>query len=196
MIELTPFSREEYLNSYIKDPDPLEDARRLMIRMWQGIGAKSSDKTGWRANINLNQNKANEWSSLSERILTVAGRLKQAQIERQDAFKLIDRYNRDGVLMYVDPPYLLSTRSKRLYKHEFTFEDHQHLLDVVAHSKAKIILSGYDSPLYDLELKDWNTATFEQNAETGVKRTEKLWCNFPLPQLVEQEQMELLGDAK
>ena len=45
-IEYTPWSREEYSLSYRKTGDDSEDARRFLVRMWQAIGAKSSDITG------------------------------------------------------------------------------------------------------------------------------------------------------
>lgn len=43
LILFTPFSREEYKLSYQVDPDPLEDARRFLVRCWQAIGAKKEE---------------------------------------------------------------------------------------------------------------------------------------------------------
>lgn len=42
--------------------------------------------------------------------------------------KLLDRYNRSTTFAYLDPPYLLETRSKRIYKHEYSKENHIELL--------------------------------------------------------------------
>ncbi|CCO11316.2 D12 class N6 adenine-specific DNA methyltransferase family protein [Carnobacterium maltaromaticum LMA28] len=179
VIQLTPLSREEYLLSYETSPDPLEDARRLMIRCWQAIGAKTSDKTGWRALIESNgSNTAKEWKEIWQRIIAVADRLRDAQIEHQDAIQLLSRYNRKGVLAYVDPPYLLETRSKRHYKHEFTDADHEALLDCLVNFKGNIILSGYESEMYNTWLKGWHKEYFSTNAEAGAKREEVLWMNF------------------
>ncbi|MCP8858909.1 DNA adenine methylase [Latilactobacillus curvatus] len=189
-VQLTPLSREEYELSYQISDDPVEDARRMLVRSWQAIGGKTSDKTGWRANINVNGSKINEWNHLDERIAAVATRLKQAQIEHQNAFKLLDRYNRPKVLAYVDPPYLLSTRTKRHYKHEFTDADHEALLDQLVNFDGYVILSGYESDMYNDFLADWSKIHFEVGVESGGRATETIWCNYAIQQPVRQ--MELI----
>lgn len=45
---LTPYSREEYDLSFEPCEDPLEKARRYMVRTTQAIGAKMDGKCGWR----------------------------------------------------------------------------------------------------------------------------------------------------
>lgn len=177
-IELTPLSREEHELAYEPSDDPIEDARRFMVRSWQAIGGKTSDHTGWRSNIDKIGGKVGEWNQLDERILAVADRLKDAQIEHQPALQILDRYNRPGVLAYVDPPYLLSTRTKRHYAVEMTDADHEALLDTLVRFKGKVILSGYPSSMYDSYLCDWHKRYFEAHAEAGQRRQEVLWCNF------------------
>ena len=46
LIKFTPWARDEYRLSYKTTGDPIENARRFLVRMWQAIGAKSSDITG------------------------------------------------------------------------------------------------------------------------------------------------------
>ena len=48
LIELTPFSREEYDLSYEACTDELEQARRTLVRLWQGRDGKTAYRTGWR----------------------------------------------------------------------------------------------------------------------------------------------------
>lgn len=178
-ILFTPHSREEYLGSYEVSDDSIEDARRLMVRCWQAIGAKTTDKTGWRSIIEPNgPNTAQEWKYVWERIEEVAYRLKGVQIEQQDAMQLLDRYNRLNVLAYVDPPYLLNTRSKRMYQHEIDDDYHRELLRLLNRFKGKVILSGYESDMYNNYLTDWHKLKFKQSAEAGASRMEVLWCNF------------------
>lgn len=82
-IQFTPHSREEYQLSYFTADDSVEDARRLMIRCWQAIGAKTSDITGWRSLIDSNgPGTAKEWKDIWKRIEEVAERLKDVQIEQ------------------------------------------------------------------------------------------------------------------
>ena len=71
------------------------------------------------------------------------------------ATDLIRRFDYENVFMYIDPPYLLSTRTGKQYKHEMTDKDHMEFLDTLLNSKAKIMLSGYRHPLYDEKLKEW-----------------------------------------
>jgi len=47
-IRWTPYSRQEYYDSYETTGDELEDARRFLIRCWMARGAKTSDRT-WMA---------------------------------------------------------------------------------------------------------------------------------------------------
>ncbi|MBZ0323634.1 DNA adenine methylase [Enterococcus casseliflavus] len=178
-ILLTPHSREEYLNSYETSDNPVEDARRLMVRCWQAIGAKTSDKTGWRSIISSNgPDTAAEWASVWERVEEVAFRLKGVQIEQQDATKLLTRYNRKDVLAYVDPPYLMNTRSKRLYACEFSDKEHLELLDILCNFEGTVILSGYESEMYNEKLDGWYKLKFNSKAESGASRQEVLWCNY------------------
>lgn len=180
-IKFTPLSREEYYKSY-GDPDlresEVERARRFLVRCWQAIGAKTSDRTGWRSLISSNgPDTAKEWDKLPGKIMKVADRLKEAQIEHQPAAKLLERYARKEVLVYADPPYIIETRTKRHYKHEMTIEDHVELLGVLNDHPGPVLLSGYTHPIYDKHLKHWKREEFQALAEAGAKRTEVLWIN-------------------
>lgn len=180
-IKFTPLSREEYYQSY-EDPDPkesdIEQARRFLVRCWQAIGAKTSDRTGWRSLIASNgPDTAKDWDRLPQKILLVADRLKQAQIENQPASKLIERYKRDDVLIYADPPYILETRTKRHYKHELTTEDHVELLKLLNDHPGPVLLSGYEHDLYNDLLNKWHKQSISVLAEAGAKRQEVLWIN-------------------
>lgn len=107
-------------------------------------------------------------------------RLKDAQIENTDALTLIERYNNENTLIYLDPPYLQNLRKKNMYKCEMSDEQHIEMLRLIKKSKSKIILSGYDNDLYNSELSDWTTAEKETTAQMGLHRTEKIWMNFEL----------------
>ncbi|WP_042472848.1 DNA adenine methylase [Bacillus ndiopicus] len=178
-INFTPLSREEYYAAYETDPEnQIEDARRFLVRCWQAIGAKTSDRTGWRSLISANgPDTAKEWSKLPQKILLVATRLKQAQIENQPATKLLERYARKDVLVYADPPYVIETRTKRHYKHEMTIEDHIELLEILDAHPGPVLLSGYAHDLYDSRLGHWQRETRTVMAEAGAKREEILWIN-------------------
>ena len=48
VLSLTPYSREEYDLSFEPCEDPVERARRYMVKTTQAIGAKMDGKCGWR----------------------------------------------------------------------------------------------------------------------------------------------------
>lgn len=178
LVDLTPFSREEYENSYTVNPDPLEDARLFLIRCWMAIGAKTSDITGWRSCIAPNSpDTPKQWSSIPGRIRPIMERLKSVQIENQDAIKLIDRYNRPYVFIYADPPYPLSTRSNRHYANEMTDPDHEELLDILKQHVGPVWLSSYENDLYNNTLHGWHKEYFDMTTEAGQKRIEVIYMN-------------------
>lgn len=175
---LTPMSRQEQMESVNENPDTLESARRFLTQSWQSIGGVQRHKTGWRSNIDKIGGKLHEWNEIPERILEVADRLKCAQIENQDAVKLLQRYNRKDVFAYVDPPYLLSTRKGRYYETDMEDNQHPEFLVILREFEGKFILSGYDNQLYDDILKDCYKIYINAQAEGGQSRTEVLWLNY------------------
>lgn len=81
-------------------------------------------------------------------------------------------------LIYLDPPYLPETRSKRkCYEHELTAEQHVELLEIIAALAARVMLSGYPSQLYDRRLAEWWRETRPVQTRGGI-RTECLWTNY------------------
>lgn len=177
-ISLTPHSREEYYLSYENATDDLERARRLIVRLWQGRGGKTSHRTGWRSMIEMNGPlPGKEWLRFPDKIAAVAERLIGVQIENQPAVELIKRYSRQNVLIYADPPYILSTRTTSSYKHEMSEVDHEELLLTLEEHPGPVILSGYSHPLYDERLKHWRRETKRAKAEAGAIREEVLWIN-------------------
>jgi len=190
-VYLTPWAREEYAESYSDsgEIDDVERARRFIVRMWQAIGAKSSTKTGWRKNIKAaNGNVARFCTNIPSNILAICQRLKHAspnnivQIDNIDAFEIIRRHNQHNCVIYADPPYLMETRNGRIYKHEFTNEQHRKLLALLMEHCGPVLLSAYKSPLYEDTLADWHRYETTCHTESATERTETLWCNYEASQ--------------
>lgn len=100
------------------------------------------------------------------------------------------RFNFEDVFMYLDPPYVLGTRTAKQYEHEMEDADHEELLKFISSSKAKIIISGYESDMYNDYLGSWNKAHFNSCAEMGAIRNEVIWFNFNVKS--EPEQLKLI----
>lgn len=187
-LRLTPYSREEYEKSYLPSDDPLESARRFMVRTTQAIGAKMGTRCGWRNHKQLKiGGTACKWGGVTGTIDAAANRLwgdttHLVMIEHKNALELIKGYNSADTLMYLDPPYLRETRkSGRLYAFEMKDDQHREMLELIRKSKAKIILSGYPSNLYDQALAGWHTDETIATTTSTSKATEKIWMNYEPP---------------
>lgn len=189
-LSLTPYSREEYDLSFEPCDDPLEKARRYMVRTTQAIGAKmhGNEKCGWRNHKQMKiGGTACKWGGITETIDEAAARLRGdtkhlVQIEHMDALRLIERYNNPDTLMYLDPPYVLSSRKRgKLYACEMGDVEQEQLLKLISCSKAKIVISGYESELYNAALVGWHkdsTMSQTTSAEMGM---ETIWMNYAPP---------------
>ncbi|OQO68413.1 DNA methyltransferase [Enterococcus villorum] len=183
MINQTLYSREEYEKSIEISQDPVEDARRMAVRLWFGVGGKTNAVPGFRKNISWNgPYTAYEWNDMPNRIADASRRLKDAQIENMDAIKLIQQHNDTDTLIYCDPPYMPSSLVDKHYLHGYTEADHLDLLEALVNHKGKVMLSGYPSELYEEILTDW--FILRQSTKVGITtekksdRTELVWCNF------------------
>ncbi len=191
VVSMTPYSRCEYDLSFQDEDvnDKLEMARRFLVKCWQGHGFRTNRyKVGWKNDVQGREAAyaVKNWYRLPEWILEIVDRLKQVQIENRPALEVINRFKYENVLIYLDPPYLLSTRTAKQYKYEMTEQDHIELLEVLINHPGKIILSGYDSELYQEFLKGWYTEKRPGYAEYYGKHSEEvIWMNYQPTQQVE-----------
>jgi len=185
----TPWSRDEYYLSFENSGNPLEQARRCIVKFWFNIGAEIRGNKRMRSVIEGNTGSIKSFHSKLPDVITQATeRLKHdkkclVQIENRNVFELLPIYNRENVLMYLDPPYLPKTRkSRKMYKFEFTDADHEKLLKEICCSKAKILISGYENELYAKYLSNWRKDNISAKNQTGKLKTETIWMNYPASQ--------------
>lgn len=150
----------------------------------QGRGGQMKP-TGWRSYVDPAGSVTSMPGYLEgyvARIAPAAARLAGVSLECQPALDVIERYGRSSkVLLYVDPPYLGTTRVSGGYRHEMTSEaEHRKLAMALFECRATVVLSGYDSDLYDELYGGWTAiripATTGQGG-TREERTEVLWFN-------------------
>lgn len=189
-LRLTPYSREEYAAAFEICEDPIERARRTVVRshMAHGTGGVRIDRpTGFRSDgVTASTNVAGEWADLPDAIDLIVSRLQGVSIDQRPAIELVKRFNSSEALIYLDPPYLPATRSTKSRKpgeryHTYAFElsvdDHRELLAVARQSNAMIVISAYPDPLYDELLAGWTCRTISARAHRNSPRTEVLWIN-------------------
>jgi len=186
-LHLTPFSREEFRDAYAETSDPVEGARRTLVRSFMGFGTTTlrHNRTGFRAKANRQTQPAQiDWTNYPAHVATFTERLRGVVIENRDALKVIAQQDTEGTLFYVDPPYPHETRSAikshndKAYRHEMTTEDHQALAATLHSLKGMVVLSGYACELYDRQLfADWERHERVAMADGGRERVEVVWIN-------------------
>jgi len=184
VISLTPWARDELRScKNTETDDEVKRARITAVTCFMTFGSRQVSNT-WRYSSGAKKNggpdNAKHWNNLPFIVCEVAERLKDAQIENKSAIELILKFNGPNVVIYLDPPYVKSTRTLHgdQYTHEMTNSDHEELLHTVSDHEAKIILSGYDNELYNDYLKDWRKIQKPTRIERGRIKTETLWLNF------------------
>lgn len=183
---LTPHSRAEHQQAYTSEGmDELETARRVWVALSQGRGG-TLRRTGWRFFRNGSAGgrvaMPDYLTAYVDRIPACAVRLHGVSLECRPALDIITDYGQDAeTLLYVDPPYLGSTRSSRQYLVEMSHADeHGELLTVLRSCRAAVVLSGYASAQYDDALSGWRRLelpAFTGQANKRGDRTEVIWCN-------------------
>lgn len=184
LIFLTPYSRQVYRDAFPKEIpcDPFVRACQFLIRCNMGHGFRTAGyRVGWKNDICGRERAyaAKNWAELPDIIIEAASRLRGVQIECMNAFDLIPRFNHPDVLIYCDPPYVLSTRGGKCYREEMSDDDHLLLLSLLKEHKGPALISGYENPLYESELKDWFKQTTTATDQLSRVRVETLWMNFP-----------------
>ena len=190
LLKLTPFARGEFEASYGDTDEPIERARRLIIRSFMGFGSDAPNKdlrTGFRAQSpQSGRSPEKDWLNYPDALAVTVVRLRGIVIERRPAVEVIAKNDAPDTLHYVDPPYMPETRSTKsgrgrlkyhAYVHEMTDQDHAELLEVLRNVAGMVVLSGYPAPLYEEALTDWRRVQTSALADGARPRTEVLWIN-------------------
>jgi len=141
------------------------DKDSAVLEMWREI------KKGFRlgGNITLLNDDTIEFLESRGRgyVVTGAGRM----------------LNKKSTLLYLDPPYLMETRSCRrpIYNHEMSDSDHERLLEIITGLRCMVMISGYYSEMYVQALDGWRAIQYPAQTRGGRTVTEWAWMNYPEP---------------
>jgi DNA adenine methylase len=191
---LTPYARNELERAYVPSLNPIEAARRTIVRSFMGFGSTALETprgfrsrasvwghTGFRrSSYRSGTIPAHDWANYPVQIQNFIERLAGVVIECKPAAEVMADHDRADTLHYVDPPYLQQTRSspRHEYRHEMTEQDHIDLANQLHRLKGMVVLSGYPSSLYDDELyRNWTRLERIHMADGARKRTEVVWLN-------------------
>ncbi|MBE2200433.1 MAG: DNA adenine methylase [Anaerolinea sp.] len=187
--------------------DPLERARRFYVRCYMAI--RPFDKwPAFRRQKVLGRGRDGTSSPMSsaaqlfmdlEHLWWYAERLRGVSIEQMEALDFIQLYDHPRAVFYVDPPYVLDTRSRqtKIYQEDsMTGGDHEALADVMNGIQGMALVSGYATnrdgsanELYaDLfDQRGWRRIDRQARIDGGGSRTESLWLSPSLTDALARE---------
>ena len=166
----TLYAREEFELALQPTEDPVEAARRYLVRQWQsyrGWGER------WDAGLTTGgpSSAARRWLGGLELLPAMHARFQRVRIERRDWREVLDFYDRPSTLFYVDP-------------FKMTEDDHIKLVDRLLKLRGLAAVFGYRRVLYYDRLTDrgWRRVDYE-NAGS-------LWLS---PYLAARRETQVLG---
>lgn len=198
LLRLTPFSRIDFEEAYQQpESSQVRRARHTVIKAFMGFGSngihrstsgsmRTTASTSVRPSTGLRHNctrtgttPAHNWATWPDGIRQYTERLKGVVIENRPALEVIATHDHEDALIYCDPPYVKSTRSDAGddYHHEMNDDDHRALAELLHQCRGMVIISGYQSPLYQQLYDGWFSTIRVARADRAAERTEVLWMN-------------------
>ena len=189
VVSLSPHSRDDFEEAVDWDAwedveDEVEQARRVFVGVTQSMHSLlrpgacnwSYSKSGYHIRT-PDTNAGILWQ--------VAKRLKSISLENKPWDDLLERYDNEGAVFYLDPPYLPEARTApKAYEYELTRDDHVRLLEALTRIEGRAMLSGYDNDMYNEGLPGWTRIDAKpkgSGAAYGKMRTESVWLNYEPP---------------
>ncbi len=194
LLYLTPFSREVFDGNFFDLNNEIHRAVYFYVRSLQGYGASNNQNNhkGWGVDINpkikSKHFRVHSWNSKPKHLQKIVSKLRTFQIENLSVFEILDKFDYTSNFIYIDPPYILSTRNKtKRYRFEWDDSHHSKLLEAVQNVKCSLMISGYESDLYEKHLKksEWikvRRPSFKGNVyRKGT--SECIWINYQPPSI-------------
>lgn len=153
-LEFTLYSLEEFRLALQEqhDPDPVKAAWGFFVAQNQGFSGEAKSEGNWSKVFVANRGMAETTSKWRSRVANLdrwGERFAQVQIDSRCALQVIRYWDSADTVFYLDPPYVLDTRKGRTcYQHEQDDSHHQELIALLPTLKGKVVLSGYDHPIY------------------------------------------------
>ncbi len=192
-VSLIPYSQVEFdaaAREYPIGASDIEKAISDFVRWRQSFAGKgqSWSYTTSRARGGM-AGDVNAWWTAIDALPQVIDRIRRVQIICQSAFEAIPRFDHEEGLIYCDPPYVHASRcqqSTSVYHAEMNDAEHRKLAKLLGKCKAAVVVSGYESDLYDELYQGWKKATrrIANHASGGTQKareTECLWIKDARP---------------
>jgi len=203
-VSRVPFSRDVFdrwadafwTNDH-RPEDDIERAGRFYYLRFANFNGRLDRRNGFKTGGK--RNEARSFRSAIANLEAVADRLAEVTIEAQDYRAVIERYDRDDTLFYLDPPYVDATDA--YYRDDDLEFDHAALVETLADVEGYWICSYGDLPEGFAEIAttvSGYTARYSMRyADRRDEAAERLVMNFDptnVPAFSEPEQTTLGGD--
>ena len=127
--------------------------------------------------------------NLLESLFTWSSRLENVEFIHNDFLSVFTKLDkRDGVLFYMDPPYIRGNAPKPTtgYNNPFDITDHHRLVQAAIQSKNAIVISGYRNSIYtQLEENGFYRYYLREvnvfSSSKGMREQEYIWSNVEIP---------------
>lgn len=180
-IDLNLSSRElflDYKHAMVTTDDILVRAGMWFYLQQQSFGGLGGN---WGRGTKPGTLQANKFYKNLPLFPRIHERLRDVQIENRDYLRMLEEYDTQDTVFYLDPPYL-STRL--LYEGTaWTRNDQLQLLKAVFAVRGCVVLSGYNEPLNDKfpfdETYTWSSrTTMGVSAGNSDPTMEKIWIKY------------------
>lgn len=188
-IENTPWGRLEYYESEVRPEDgEVEVARKVVARSFMGLSSGSLNRGigGFNSRIDYRKNNRARCPTMEAfrkypmLIRALRERLANVILECREAEEVMDIYDSDQTLHYIDPPYVLTEWNKRdrgCYRRVYTEEEHESMLKHLLKLEGYVIVSGYETDLYNDILMGWHKDVKITRNQLAQDREEVIWIN-------------------
>jgi DNA adenine methylase len=171
-VSLTPYSREHYYhcrNTWQDEKDPFIKVYKWFVARRQSFSGEGLPGTSWSLGITRSAkgmaSKPAAFMSMVKALPNVHKRMQNTIIESMDFRDVIKKYDSPTTFFYMDPPYILGTRSSGSYRHELSLDDHKDLVSILNDIRGRVLLSCYDHEVYQqLNLVGWKKRAWHTSA--------------------------------
>lgn len=192
---VTPWSRQlwkECLECWHEETDLVRRVWRWWVVARQSFSGEWGESWSWTRH----RNRAAQFMDTIEHLPIIHARLQNAQIECEDALRVISNHACEVSFIYCDPPYIHATRRGHGYRYEVDDDHHHQLVQLLLETPGKIMLSGYQHEIYlPLEEAGWKRFDFkvycaavskdngtdppdEEETKKRQSRVESVWINY------------------
>ena len=189
LINITPYSREEFKACKQPSEEPIEDARRFYVKQNMSFSACGHSFGTVRGDVNTKRIGFYEldWDLVIKRMQTIT-------FENLPFEKMFQNYDTAETLFYCDPLYIY-THGTNEYTGDWEEKEQQRLIDEIRKAKGYVILSSYEHETLDALLKDgWKierkdvSCTYKNSVEgLGKVDTKRTECLYLSPRVVEEQ---------